>query len=134
RREAREGAAAAAVAAPAPAARSESRASESRSSSESSGASSAEPPPQPSTIPLADPIDVRMQGATQTWDGLRVFWEREPRAAAYEIIASDHQIFGDELADALAGRADFTTATAVAPGVTCVIDNTTPRESRGWYA
>lgn len=95
---------------------------------------SAEPPPQPSTIPLAEPLDIRMQGATQTWDGLRIYWEREPRAAAYEIIASDHQIFGDELADALAGKADFTTATAVAPSVTCVLDNTTPRESRGWYA
>jgi len=76
----------------------------------------------------------RMQGATQTWDGLRIYWDREPRAAAYEIIASDHQIFGDELADALAGKADFTTATAVSPSVTCVLDNTTPRESRGWYA
>jgi hypothetical protein len=75
-----------------------------------------------------------MQGATQTWDGLRIYWERDPRAAAYEIIASDHQIFGDELADALKGSADFTTATAVAPHVRCVIDNTTPRESRGWYA
>jgi hypothetical protein len=95
---------------------------------------SAEPPPQPSTIPLAEPLDIRMQGATQTWDGLRIYWEREPRAAAYEIIASDHQIFGDELADALAGKADFTTATAVAPSVLCAIDNVTARESRGWYA
>ena len=75
-----------------------------------------------------------MQGATQTWDGLRIFWDRDPRAAAYEIIASDHQLFGEELADALAGRADFTTATAVGPAITCVIDNTTPREARGWYA
>jgi hypothetical protein len=85
-------------------------------------------------VPLAEPVDIRMQGATQTWDGLRIYWEREPRAAAYEIIASDHQIFGDELADALAGKADFTTAMAVAPGITAVIDNTTPREARGWYA
>lgn len=75
-----------------------------------------------------------MSGGTQTWDGLRIHWEREPRAAAYEIIASDHQIFGDEVADALAGKADFTSATAVAPAVTCVIDNVTARESRGWFA
>src|SRR5205814_703829 len=81
-----------------------------------------------------EPVDIRMQGATQTWDGLRIYWEREPRAAAYEVIASDHQIFGEELADALAGKADFTTATAVAPSVTCVLANVTPRESRGWYA
>jgi len=94
----------------------------------------AEPPPQPASVPLLEPIDIRMQGATQTWDGLRIYWDRDPRAAAYEIIASDHQIFGDELADALAGKADFTTATAVAPAVSCVIDNTTPRDSRGWYA
>ena len=66
-----------------------------------------------------------MQGATQTWDGLRIHWERDPRAAAYEIIASDHQIFSEELADALAGRADFTTVAAVGPTVTCVIDNVT---------
>src|SRR5437773_840768 len=124
--------AAAAPAAAAPAARPESRASEGRS--ESSSSASAEPPPQPSTIPLTDPLDVRMQGATQTWDGLRIYWEREPRAAAYEVIASDHQIFGEELADALAGKSDFTTAAAVAPSVMCVLDNVTPRESRGWYA
>lgn len=93
-----------------------------------------EPPPQPSVVSLVEPIALRMQGATQTWDGLRVYWEREPRAAAYEVIASDHQLFGDELAEALAGKADFTTAAAVAPDVQCVIDNTTPREARGWYA
>lgn len=75
-----------------------------------------------------------MSGATQTWDGLRIWWEREPRAAAYEVIVSDHQIFGDELKEALAGRADFTTAVAVSPNVGAVIDNVTPREARGWYA
>jgi hypothetical protein len=94
----------------------------------------AEPPPPPSSVPLAEPLELRMQGATQTWDGLRLYWDREPRAAAYEIVASDHQLFGDELADALAGIADFTTAVAVAPAVTCVIDNVTAREARGWYA
>ena len=97
-------------------------------------AAAAEPPPPPSSVPLEETIDIRMQGATQTWDGLRVYWDRDPRAAAYEVIASDHQIFGDELASALAGTADFTTAMAVAPSVTCVLDNTTARESRGWYA
>jgi len=95
---------------------------------------STEPPPQPSTIPLEEDLDVRMSGAGQTWDGLRIHWERDPRAAAYEVIASDHQIFGEELKDALAGRADFTTAVAVAPSVTAVIDNVTAREARGWYA
>src|SRR4051812_7645339 len=92
-----------------------------------------EPPPPPSAVRLEQALEVRMQGATQTWDGLRIYWERDPRAAAYEIIASDHQIFGDELGDALAGKADFTTATAVAPAVLCVLDNVTARESRGWY-
>src|SRR2546422_165501 len=91
-------------------------------------------PPPPSSLPLQDSLELRMQGATQTWDGLRIHWERDPRAAAYEIIASDHQIFSEELADALAGRADFTTVAAVGPTVTCVIDNVTPREARGWYA
>jgi hypothetical protein len=94
----------------------------------------AEPPLPPAAFPLREPIDIRIQGATQTWDGLRIYWEREPRAAAYEIIASDHQIAGDELTDALAGKVDFTTATAVGPNVNCVIDNTTPREARGWYS
>jgi hypothetical protein len=94
----------------------------------------AEPPPPPASVPLAEPLELRMQGATQTWDGLRIYWDREPRAAASEIVASDHQLFGDELAEALAGTADFTTAVAVAPAVTCVIDNVTAREARGWYA
>ncbi len=96
-------------------------------------ATSAAVPPPPTSVPLEEQLDARMQGATQTWDGLRLYWERDPRAAAYEIVASDHQIFGDELADALAGRADFTTAVAVAPAVTAVIDNVTSREGRGWY-
>jgi hypothetical protein len=93
-----------------------------------------EAPPPPSAVPLAAPIDLRMQGATQTWDGLRIYWDRDPQAVAYEIIASDHQVFGDELAEALAGTVDFTTAAAVGPSVTCVLDNVTPREARGWYA
>ena len=92
------------------------------------------PPPPPSSFPLEERLEVRMKGATQTWDGLRIYWEREPRAAAYEVIASDHQVFGDELADALAGKADFTTAVALPASATAVIDNVTARESRGWYA
>ena len=91
-------------------------------------------PASPSEVPLNGPLDLRMQGATQTWDGLRIYWERDPQTAAYELIASDHQLFGDELSEVLAGRADFTTATSVAPSVTCVLDNVTPREARGWYA
>ena len=75
-----------------------------------------------------------MKGSTQTWDGLRLYWERDARAAAYEIIVSDHQIFDDEVRQALAGTADFTTVVAVAPAVTCVIDNVTAREARGWYS
>src|SRR5438477_7411284 len=86
-----------------------------------------EPPAPPSSIPLEEDLEVRMIGANQTWDGQRICWEREPRAAAYEVVASDHQIFGDELKDALAGRADFTTALAVPPSVTAVIDNVTAR-------
>ncbi len=93
-----------------------------------------EPPAAPSSVPLEHELEVRMIGATQTWDGLRITWEREPRAAAYEVIVSDHQIFEEELKDALAGRADFTTAVAIAPAVTAVIDNVTPRDARGWYA
>ena len=95
---------------------------------------SSEAPPPPSSLPLEEELEVRMSGAGQTWDGLRIHWERDPRAAAYEVIASDHQIFGEELKDALAGRADFTTAVAVAPSVSAVIDNVTAREARGWYA
>ena len=129
-REARERAVAAA---PAPAA-APVRAAEPAAEPRASSSVSAEPPRPPADVPLAEPVDIHMQGATQTWDGLRIYWEREPRAAAYEIIASDHQIFGDELGDALAGKADFTTATAVAANVMAVIDNTTPREARGWYA
>lgn len=95
---------------------------------------SAEPPPQPGTVPLEETFDARMSGGTQTWDGLRIHWERAGGpVAAYEVIVSDHQIFGDELPEALAGRADFTSAVAVAPSVTAVIDNITPREARGWY-
>ncbi|HYV65109.1 MAG TPA: hypothetical protein VE964_02635 [Myxococcales bacterium] len=94
----------------------------------------AEPPAAPASVPLDHDLDLRMKGATQTWDGLRIVWEREPRAAAYEIIVSDHQIFSDELKEALAGGADFTTAVAVAPNVEAVIDNVTPRDARGWYA
>src|SRR5216683_2236980 len=93
-----------------------------------------EPPAPPSSIPLEHDLEVRMSGADQTWDGLRICWDRDPRAAAYEVIVSDHQIFAEELKDALAGRADFTTAVAVAPSVSAVIDNVTPRDARGWYA
>lgn len=93
-----------------------------------------EPPPPASAVRLAQDLELPMQAATQTWDGLRIFWERDPRAAAYEIFASDHQLLGEEIAEALAGRADFTTVAAVAPGITCVIDNITPREGRGFYA
>ena len=63
-------------------------------------------------MPLEGPIELDMKGATQTWDGLRLYWERDPRAAAYEVVASDHQIFAEEVADAFAGRADFTSVTA----------------------
>jgi len=94
----------------------------------------AEPPAPPSSIPLEQGLEARMSGADQTWDGLRISWDRDPRAAAYEVIVSDHQIFGEELKDALAGRADFTTAVAVPSSVSAVIDNVTPREARGWYA
>jgi hypothetical protein len=75
-----------------------------------------------------------MQGGTQTWDGLRLTWEPSPRIAAWEVIVSDHPIFDEEVADALAGRADFTAAMAFHPSVDGVIDNVTPRDSRGWYA
>ncbi|MGZ6125386.1 MAG: hypothetical protein ACXWLR_10535 [Myxococcales bacterium] len=93
-----------------------------------------EPPPPPSAVRLEQELQVRMQPATQTWDGLRIFWERDPRAAAYEVIASDRELSPEELREAIAGRGDFTTVAAVAPAITCVIDNTTPREARGWYA
>ena len=94
---------------------------------------SAEPVKQPNEVPLEESFEARMQGGTQTWDGLRIYWERAGGTAAYEIIVSDHQIFGDELGDALAGKADFTSAVAVAASTTVMIDNITPRESRGWY-
>ncbi len=97
-------------------------------------AASSEPPPQPSTVALDGPLDLAMKGSTQTWDGLRVYWERAGGVAAYEIVVSDHQIFDDEVRQALAGNADFTVAVAVAPSITCVIDNVTAREARGWYS
>jgi hypothetical protein len=79
-------------------------------------------------------LELNMKGGTQTWDGLRLYWERASGAAAYEIVVSDHQIFDEEVGEAFAGRADFTTVVAVAPSVTCVIDNVTARENRGWYS
>ena len=94
----------------------------------------AAPPQQPAAIPLAEDLELRMTGADQTWDGLRVYWDRDPRAAAVEIVVSDHPIALDEVRDVLAGRADFTYAAAVAPSVTAVIDNVTAREARSWYA
>ncbi len=87
----------------------------------------------PRDFPLQEPLSFRMQGGTQSWDGLRLYWERAEGAAAYEIVISDHQLFGDELADAIAGRADFTSCTAVGPNTLAVIDNVTTRDSRGWY-
>ena len=87
----------------------------------------------PRDFPLEEPLSFRMQGGTQSWDGLRLYWERAEGAAAYEIVISDHQIFGDELGDAIAGRADFTSCTAVGPNTLAVIDNVTTRDSRGWY-
>ena len=85
-------------------------------------------------MPLEGTLDLEMKGSTQTWDGLRLYWERAQGVAAYEVIASDHQIFNEEVADAFAGRADFTIVSAVAPAVTCVNDNVTAREARGWYS
>ena len=109
------------------------RSSRASSAAEAAPSAEGEAPPPPAAIPLDEPLEARMVGATQTWDGLRIHWDQDPAAAAYEVIASDHQVFADELADALAGRADFTTAVAVAPSVTAVIDNVTAREARGWY-
>ena len=132
-REARERAAASGSSAPA--AEGRPAASEGRAPQRSSEpAASAEPPPPASSVPLDGSLDLAMKGSTQTWDGLRLYWERAPGAAAYEVIASDHQIFDEEVADAFAGRADFTIVAAVAPSVTCVIDNVTAREARGWYS
>ena len=94
---------------------------------------SAQPTRPPADFPLDDRLEARMTGATQSWDGLRIHWQRVSGVAAFEVIASDHQVFAEELGDVLAGRADFTTAVAVGPGVTCLIDNVTAREARGWY-
>jgi len=92
-------------------------------------------PAPPSNVPLEEEnLDLRLTGADQTWDGLRICWERDARAAAFEVIVSDHRISGDELKEALAGRADFTTAAAFPASATAVIDNVTAREARGWYA
>ncbi len=93
-----------------------------------------EPPPPAAAVRLEHELALQMQAANQTWDGLRVFWERDPGAEAYEVIVSDHELAGSEVAEAVAGRADFTTVATVAPSVTCVIDNATPREGRGFYA
>ena len=94
-----------------------------------------ETPAPPSSVPLQEEnLDLRTTGADQTWDGLRISWERDARAAAFEVIVSDHRISGEELKEALAGRADFTTAAAFPASATAVIDNVTARDARGWYA
>jgi hypothetical protein len=87
----------------------------------------------PREIPLEDTLEYRMKGGTQTWDGLRLYWERDFDASAYEIVIADHQLFDRELNEALAGRDDFTSCTATGPSTMCVIDNITQRDSRGWY-
>ena len=104
-----------------------------RAGASASAEAPAEQPRPSADFPLDERLEARLTGATQTWDGLRIHWERASGVAAFEVIASDHQIFEDELGDALAGRADFTTVVALAPQVTCVIDNVTAREARGWY-
>lgn len=87
----------------------------------------------PREIPLEDTLEYRMKGGTQTWDGLRLYWERDFDASAYEIVIADHQLYDRELNEALAGRDDFTSCTATGPSTMCVIDNITQRDSRGWY-
>lgn len=79
---------------------------------------------------------LRMIGATQTWDGLRVQWESEGREAdAYEVVIADHPLAPEEVGDLLSGEAVPGAAVqAVGRSVRAVIDNHTPREARGYYA
>lgn len=92
--------------------------------------------PRPSSdFPIAQ-FGLRMHGATQTWDGLRVQWETDGKEAdAFEVVVSDHPLVPDEVGELLSGQSTSGAYVKVFPGsVRCVVDNVTPREARGYYA
>lgn len=101
---------------------------------------SAEPARRPALRPPSDyPVDrfgLPMIGATQTWDGVRVLWEAERfEAEAYEVFIADRRLEADEAAALLRGEEiSGAWVRAFPPEARVVIDNLTPRESRGWYA
>jgi hypothetical protein len=84
----------------------------------------------------ARPMDLKFTGHTQTWDGTRIAWEREKEnVAAYEILVSDHPLLAEEVQELMSGESIVNSAAvAVNRLTTCIIDNLTPREGRGYYA
>lgn len=87
----------------------------------------------PSEFPIAR-FGLRMSGATQSWDGLRILWESEGKPAeAYEVVVADHPLDPDEVGDLLSGRdVGGARVRAFARSVKTVIDNVTPRDARGY--
>jgi hypothetical protein len=77
-----------------------------------------------------------MQAAIQSWDGLRIEWEAEREdAAAYEVFVADRALVPAEVGELMRGEAlDGAFVRAFPASVRAVIDNRTPRETRGYYA
>lgn len=92
--------------------------------------------PRPSVDFPIERFGLRMVGASQTWDGLRVQWESEGHDAdAFEVVIADHALAPDEVGELLTGDAVPGAAVrAVSATTRVVIDNLTPREARGYYA
>ena len=88
----------------------------------------------PGDFPI-ERFGVRMIGATQSWDGLRIEWEAEGKpAAAYELFIADHPLAPEEVGEAIGGEAGSGVLVRAFPrSVKGVIDNVTPREQRAYY-
>lgn len=132
------------IAVPAPDAMERRRAAQKRAQQaiEDNGSAAESPKPtlQSAKRPSSDfPIGqfgLRMHGASQTWDGVRVQWEDEGKDVdAFEVVVSDHPLAPDEVGELLSGQPPAGTHVKVFPAsVRCVMDNVTPREARGYYA
>jgi hypothetical protein len=92
--------------------------------------------PEPPGSFSARPMDLKFTGHTQTWDGTRIVWEREKEnVAAYEVLVSDHPMIPEEVQELMSGESVINSGVvAVNRLTTCIIDNLTPREGRGYYA
>lgn len=89
----------------------------------------------PSEFPVGE-FGLRMVGATQTWDGLRIEWEPENRAvAAFEVFVAGHPLSPSEVGELVRGQpVPGAFVRAFGARVKAVIDNLTSRESRAYYA